>query len=130
MTPQNVLIAGERRLAACKALGWTDVPVRVVDLGEIVRGEFAENADRKDFLPTEIDAIRRAMLPVEKAAAKERQGARTDLQPSGSFREVQAAKPATRSAPLPASPAARWRRSRKSLMPAEFGVGGLGAAPA
>jgi hypothetical protein len=36
-------------------------------------GEFAENCERKDFLPSEIDAIRRALEPAEKAAAKERQ---------------------------------------------------------
>jgi hypothetical protein len=36
----------------------------VVDLGEILRGEFAENAERKDFLPSEIDAVRRAMVPM------------------------------------------------------------------
>jgi hypothetical protein len=67
------LIAGERRLAACKKLNWKSVPVTVVDLREVIRGEFAENAHRKDFLPSEIDAIRRALLPLEKAAAKERQ---------------------------------------------------------
>ena len=38
------LIAGERRLAACKLLGWKTVPVTVIDIDEIVRGEFAENA--------------------------------------------------------------------------------------
>ncbi|MGP0058588.1 MAG: MT-A70 family methyltransferase [Beijerinckiaceae bacterium] len=42
-------------------------------------GEYAENADRKDFLPSEIDAIRRALLPKEQEAAKERQGTRSDL---------------------------------------------------
>src|SRR5215831_2363684 len=67
------LIAGERRLAACKKLNWKSVPVTVLDLNEVIRGEFAENAHRKDFLPSEIDAIRRALLPIEKAAAKERQ---------------------------------------------------------
>jgi N6-adenosine-specific RNA methylase IME4 len=74
-----VLIAGERRLAACKALGWSDVPVTIVDLAEIARGELAENTARKDFLPSEIDAIRRALEPIEKAAAKERQGTRNDI---------------------------------------------------
>lgn len=49
-----------------------EIPVRIVDLAEIVRGEFAENAFRKDFLPSEIDAIRRELEPVEKMAAKER----------------------------------------------------------
>ena len=49
------------------------VPVTIVDLKEVVRGEFAENAHRKDFLPSEIEAIRRALEPCERAAAKERQ---------------------------------------------------------
>lgn len=75
----NTLIAGQRRLQACKLLGWASVPVTVVSLGEIVRGEFAENSERKDFLPSEIDAIRRALAPKEKAAAKQRQGKRLDL---------------------------------------------------
>ena len=44
-----------------------------------MRGEFAENAYRKDFLPSEIGAIRRAMEPAQKAAAKERQGTRSDI---------------------------------------------------
>lgn len=61
VTPKGKLIAGERRLAACKEIGWQEVPVTVVDLDDIVKGEFAENAIRKDFLPSEIEAIRRAM---------------------------------------------------------------------
>jgi hypothetical protein len=44
--------------------------VTVINLDQIVRGEFAENAHRKDFLPSEIDAIRRALEPIEKAAAR------------------------------------------------------------
>lgn len=64
VTSDGTLIAGERRLAACKHLGWAEVPVTVVDLAEIVKGEYAENAERKDFLPSEIEAIRRAMTPV------------------------------------------------------------------
>ena len=71
--PDGRLIAGERRLAACKRLGWKTVPITYVDLKEVVRGEFAENAFRKDFLPSEIEAIRRALEPHEKESAKERQ---------------------------------------------------------
>jgi N6-adenosine-specific RNA methylase IME4 len=71
--PGGRLIAGERRLRACKSLGWKSVPVTYVDLKNVVKGEFAENAHRKDFLPSEIDAIRRAIEPYEKKAAKERQ---------------------------------------------------------
>jgi N6-adenosine-specific RNA methylase IME4 len=66
----GVLIAGERRLRACsEVLGWTEVPVRVVDLKEIVLGEFAENSERKNFLPSEIDAIRRRVEPALKREA-------------------------------------------------------------
>ena len=50
-----MLIAGKRRLEAYKVLGWIEIPVTVVDLAEIVRGEFAENAIRKDFLPALLD---------------------------------------------------------------------------
>src|SRR5262249_1005312 len=53
--------AGARRIEAYRRLGWQNIPVTLVDLNEIVRGEFAENAIRKDFAPSEIDAIRRAM---------------------------------------------------------------------
>jgi ParB/RepB/Spo0J family partition protein len=77
--PDGTLIAGARRLAACKQLGWSEIPATVIDLDSVVRGEFAENSHRKDFLPSEIDAIRRALEPIEKAAAKKRQGQRTDL---------------------------------------------------
>jgi N6-adenosine-specific RNA methylase IME4 len=72
ITPDGTLIAGARRIAACQQLGWSEIRVTVVNLDDIVRGEFAENAHRKDFLPSEIDAIRRALEPVEKAAAKDR----------------------------------------------------------
>jgi N6-adenosine-specific RNA methylase IME4 len=75
VTPDRCLIAGERRLRACRSLGWPTIPAHVVDLAEIVRGEFSENAFRKDFLPSEIDAIRRALAPLEKAAAKARMSA-------------------------------------------------------
>jgi hypothetical protein len=71
----NTLIAGVRRLEACRLLGWERVPVRVVNLTNIVRGAVSENAHRKDYLPSEIDAIRRSLEPLEKAAAKQRQTA-------------------------------------------------------
>jgi ParB family chromosome partitioning protein len=35
--PDGVLIAGERRLAAYRHLGWTDIPATIVDLAEIAR---------------------------------------------------------------------------------------------
>jgi ParB/RepB/Spo0J family partition protein len=70
--PDGLLIAGERRLAAAKALGWDTIPVNVVDLDSIVRGEFAENSCRKDFTLSEAVAIKRALEPIERAAARQR----------------------------------------------------------
>jgi len=71
--PDGRLIAGERRLAAAKFIGWNEIPIRVIDLDAVVRGEFAENTCRKDFTLSEAVAIKRALEPLEKAAAKERQ---------------------------------------------------------
>lgn len=61
VTPALQLIAGARRLEAAKRLGWAEVPVTVVDVPSIVRGEFAENAVREDLAPSEWVAVRRAV---------------------------------------------------------------------
>jgi len=49
VTSDNILIAGARRLATVKALGWEEVPVNLIDLQQITKGAFAENIFRKDF---------------------------------------------------------------------------------
>jgi N6-adenosine-specific RNA methylase IME4/ParB-like chromosome segregation protein Spo0J len=69
------LIAGARRLAACKYLGWKKIPVRTIDMDKIVLGEYAENVFRKDLLPSEAVAIARTLRPLEETAAQERQAA-------------------------------------------------------
>ena len=93
--PDGLLIAGERRLRAAQLLGWKTIPVNVIDLDEVVRGEFAENIHRKDFTLSEAVAIKRALEPLEKAAAKERmrEGARVGKvsTPSGKTRDKIAA---------------------------------------
>jgi len=68
------LIAGERRLRAVQSLGWKTIPCTQIplNLGQIVRGEFAENTCRKDFTLSEAVAIKRALEPLERAKAKER----------------------------------------------------------
>lgn len=66
----------------------TEIPVHVVDLAEIVRGEFHENVARKDFQPSEMVAIAKALEPEQQQAARERQGTRTDLDIKESFLEV------------------------------------------
>jgi len=52
------LLAGFRRLTACKNLGWKDIEVRIVELnGDLLKMldvEIAENFFRKDFTPEEI----------------------------------------------------------------------------
>jgi N6-adenosine-specific RNA methylase IME4 len=73
--PDGRLIAGERRIAACKKLGWVKIPTTPINLDAIVRGELAENVNRKDFTPEESVEIWDAVEPLEKAAAKARMDA-------------------------------------------------------
>jgi ParB family chromosome partitioning protein len=79
VTPEGRLIAGQRRLEACRLLGWAEVPVTVVDLLQAAQGEAHENLVRKDLLPSEIVALKRTIEPLEKRVARQRQGTRTDL---------------------------------------------------
>lgn len=55
---KNNLIAGFRRLTACKNLGWPEIEVTVVTLNgdqiKMLDVEIAENFFRKDFTPDEI----------------------------------------------------------------------------
>lgn len=77
VAPSGALIAGARRLTACRQLGWAEVPVHVVDLAEIVRGEYAENTARKGFVPSELVAIERALAPlVQTPVGRPRNGAK------------------------------------------------------
>lgn len=76
------LIAGQRRLAACRLLGWDVVRVNRIDLEHLILGEQHENLVRKDLLPSEIVALKRALEPLERQAARQRQGRRTDLHPA------------------------------------------------
>jgi len=81
--PDNTLVAGARRLAACRMLGWQHVPIYVAasldDELRLLWAERDENTCRLDFSPTEAVAIGRAIEEHEREAAKERQGTRTDM---------------------------------------------------
>ena len=57
----NNLIAGFRRLMAFKELSKKDIPINVVNIENNLRGEYDENAVRKDFTPSEAVAIWGAM---------------------------------------------------------------------
>lgn len=71
------LVAGERRLEACKRLGWKNVPVLVVDrldtATKALTAERDENQCRKAMTPLELKSLTDALLEIEREAAKERQ---------------------------------------------------------
>ena len=77
---EYVLLAGERRLRACKLLGWPQIEVRMMDTRDAeheLNIEISENDVRKGFTKSErVDYIKR-LLRIEQAKAKERQGERT-----------------------------------------------------
>lgn len=93
VTPEGRLIAGQRRLEACRLLGWTEIPVTKVDVLQAARGEAHENFIRKDLLPSEIVALKRAIEPLERREARERQGHKAALCPSATVAEGQRANP-------------------------------------
>jgi len=63
------LVAGRRRLGACKLLGWTEVPIRILDTD----AETPENTDRKDYTPEETVVAGRKREAAEVKAAKDAQ---------------------------------------------------------
>jgi ParB/RepB/Spo0J family partition protein len=76
VTTGNELVCGARRLAACKALGWSDVPVHIVDLEDVLAAECDENIVRLDFTPEEAVEIAAALRDkaLEEAKAQHREG--------------------------------------------------------
>lgn len=95
---EHKLIAGERRLRAWKVANpGQPIPAHVVDnlddAHAVLIAERDENTCRKDFTPSEAVALGRALEALEAPRAAERQGTRTDLEPSaklarGSTRDV------------------------------------------
>ena len=89
VTPGKELIAGKRRLEAMKLLGWTEVPVRIMEIKEteimsddldmipvMLRMEIEENRVRKDYVISEKVKIARTIEPYVKKAAEERKAAK------------------------------------------------------
>jgi ParB/RepB/Spo0J family partition protein len=54
---EHQLIVGQRRLTACKLLGWKKVPVTILNIEEIISDELHENFARKDFTMSKRIAI-------------------------------------------------------------------------
>lgn len=76
------LIAGERRLRACKLLGMNAISVNAIavkDAEQALRIEIAENENRKEFSFSERMEWARRLEDIEKLKAKDRQGERSDL---------------------------------------------------
>lgn len=75
---EYVLLAGERRLRACKLLGWPQIEVRMMDTRDAeheLNIEISENDERKGFTKSErVDYMRR-LLRIEQAKAKEHMAA-------------------------------------------------------
>lgn len=72
----NVLLAGERRLLACKELGWKKIEVRMMDTRDAeheLNVEISENESRKEFSKAERADYMRRLMRIEQAKAKERQ---------------------------------------------------------
>lgn len=82
---EYVLLAGERRLRACKLLGWQQIEVRMMDTRDAeheLNIEISENDVRKGFTKSErVDYIKR-LLRIEQAKAKERQTSGTSVENS------------------------------------------------
>lgn len=79
VTPEMRLIAGHRRLAACRSLGWDSVPALIVDnLGDAalrLRAERDENTERKAMTYTELVALGKALEALERPKAAARKAA-------------------------------------------------------
>lgn len=70
------LVAGERRLRACKSLGMTSIVVNAIavrDAEQILRIEIAENENRKEFSFSERMEWAKRLEEIEKIKARERQ---------------------------------------------------------
>jgi len=72
---EYVLLAGERRLRACKLLGWPQIEVRMMDTRDAeheLRIEITENELRKEFTWSERLEYARQLERIESVKAKER----------------------------------------------------------
>jgi N6-adenosine-specific RNA methylase IME4 len=76
VTPDRALIAGKRRLEACRLMGWDTIEVTIAtnldDATRALKAERDENTCRKDFAPSEAVALGGALEAIEGLAAKER----------------------------------------------------------
>lgn len=72
---EYVLLAGERRVKACKSLGWEQIEVRMMDTRDAeheLNIEISENEVRKDFSKSERAEYMKRKIRIEEAKSLER----------------------------------------------------------
>jgi hypothetical protein len=76
-------------------LGWSDVPVTILDFHDLLVAQSDENVQRLDFAPSEAVAIAKALRSIEAAEAKDRrrEHAKTAPDTSAESAEVKGKKP-------------------------------------
>jgi ParB family chromosome partitioning protein len=76
ITGRRRLVAGERRLAACRALGWDTIPCHIVSnldtARRLLEAERDENTCRKEMTPSEKASLGIALEELERPRADER----------------------------------------------------------
>lgn len=82
----NELICGSRRLEAFKKLGRKEIPCTKINIPNLIRGEFSENAYRKNLTISEMVEIKRAIEPEIKKEAEIRMKAGKPVPKSGKGR--------------------------------------------
>jgi ParB family chromosome partitioning protein len=71
----KTLVAGHRRIEAARQLGWETIPVTMIEVADLLSAERDENAERKDFTPTEAVAIGRLIEQEHRAKIEEQKHA-------------------------------------------------------
>jgi hypothetical protein len=93
LTPDGLLVAGQRRLEACRRLGWSEVPVSFVaslgDASSLLQAERDENSCRKPMTASEFYALGMALEQLERPKARSRQGSRNDLASTSASTDVE-----------------------------------------
>ena len=72
VTSDGKLVSGQRRLEACKRLGYIEIPVRIVNIENLIQAEHDENEIRMNFSPAEALEISEMLKPIEAEKARER----------------------------------------------------------
>lgn len=78
VTSNHILIAGERRVKACRLLGWNEIEVRIMEVRDYehhLKLEISENEYRKELTHSERVAYAREVERIERVKAAERRRA-------------------------------------------------------